>query len=187
MALIWRVRAIGNGIQGAPFYQNFYYAQTTGSASDAKSAVGNFFNESKAEFSAALSWQIQSDVAQIESETGDIISVTSLGSETIQGSKAGEPLPFASQGLLQLRTGVYVGGRELRGRCFLPGFTEGQSAGGKPDNPLVTFFQGTANQYLKGTAQDVSLVVWSRTTGEIAPVANIFMWREWAVLRSRRN
>lgn len=185
MAQIYRVRAIGSTGTSGPCYFNAYYASGDATAEAAKSAVGNFFNESKALWTGV--WTVQGDVALIDTVTDNILSVTALSPDSINGTKAGERLPSMLQMLMQYRTGVYRNGREVRGRAFLPGWAETDSDSGKPNTALVSAMVGFANTWLKDGDGDTQQVIYSRGQATAPAVTTINIWDEWAVLRSRRQ
>lgn len=99
---------------------------------------------------------------------------------------AGNWLPRECQGLAVLRTGVYVAGREVRGRLYLPQPTVGQAdAGGDPSGT----FQSTMNTALTTyrLTSGTPPCIWSKAHGVISPIQSAVMAPYFAVQRRRRD
>jgi hypothetical protein len=96
-------------------------------------------------------------------------------------------MAFATQGLIRWRTGVFIAGRELRGRTFIPGATESRSANGRPDSTYITTAETAAQDLLDNAALGAALVVYSVTHRQVELVQSRSVWGQWAVLRSRRD
>jgi hypothetical protein len=124
-------------------------------------------------------------VATVDSTTGDITALTAVTSQTGTGGSVGDALPYATQGLVRLRTGFFVGGKEIRGRIFIPGLTETDSDIGVPSSFVVGAWN-TAVAALIADANSV-LLVYSRKHAAGEAVVSGSAWNKWAVLRSRRD
>lgn len=96
-----------------------------------------------------------------------------------------EVLPIQTQGLIQWRTGVYVGGREIRGRTFIPAPGEAQSTGGTPAATYRVSWETRADALVAATS--AAPVIWSRARGQAAPITSGTVWPKWATLRTRRD
>jgi hypothetical protein len=148
--------------------------------------MGIFWNARKADVDDSLAVQMDGVVLSIDEETGLPVDATAVDADTFTGTNDTDLLPSMNQGLLQLRTGVYVEGRELRGRIFLPGWGENKSTAGRPSVSTLNDWVASANAELLG-ALDATIVVYSLTHKVFAPVIAITAWNEFAVLRSRRS
>lgn len=181
---MYRVRTTFDGVQGSPYLSTFYFSSALGSAQQAATAAGTFWNSVEPVMVSALNWTLERDVATIDAATGQTTAVTQVSANSGSGSAGAGPLPFSNQGLIRWRTGVFAGGREIRGRTFIPGPTETLSdevptaAYGTTINPAITALIGDANS---------TLVVWSRANGVEEDVTSGDLWNSWAVLRSRRD
>lgn len=104
------------------------------------------------------------------------------------GTAVGEPVPNASQVLLQWRTEAIVSGRRLRGRTFIPGLTSLAVVSGHLGSTALADFTDAAEQFVEDCAGQ--FVVWHRPVGgaggSVAPVTTASVWNELAVQRGRR-
>lgn len=183
---IYRVRTVWTGVAGSPYYTNLYFTEIGGTAQEARNAVNAVFANMLASIRNDLRFTIETDVAVIDEVTGDIERVeTTTTALTGVGTSTEDPLPPADQALMRLRTGVYNGGREIRGRVFVPGGVQTASDGGVPTvahrNELNTRFAVLV------TITSAQWVVWAKSRGAIAVVTSATAWDQWAVLRSRRD
>jgi hypothetical protein len=120
---------------------------------------------------------------QIDSTTGSVVGFWDSGDEiTKDGTDTSNFVTDVSQVLLQMRTGFVVGGRELRGRLFLPGLRVTATSLGNVDSTVATAIQDSANENLNDT-----FAVFSRTHHAWATISSCTVWSEFASLRSRRG
>lgn len=126
-------------------------------------------------------------VDRIDPVTGNIIEVGSATVRSVVGSSVGQFLPLASQGVLEFLTGVFVGGRQVRGKMFVPGIVEDQNEEGVPTSGCITAFEDALNDVNGIDGMNGAWVVWSRANAQTQFVTSSFMWSKWGVLRSRRD
>lgn len=163
-----------------------YFDQGGGTSADAHSAVVAFWNAVKGLITSGTNMTVLGEIDIVDNVTGDIEGQESTDQVIVVGTAAGNPLPPNTQGLIRWRTGVYVGGREIRGRTFVPALTSNSnSAGGVPASTTVSTLT-TAAGSLYGDP-DSELVVWSKTHGQFATVTSASVWSKFATLRSRRD
>lgn len=162
-----------------------YFSQSVGTAADAHAAVAAFWYAISPLVTSALTMTILPEVELVDTASGQVEGIETTDQVTYLGGPTADPLPLASQGLVRWRTGIYTGGREIRGRTFLPGMLETNSTNGKPAGALISAVNAAAGS-LYGDP-DAQLVVYSRTHGVQADVTSASMWTEWAQLRSRRD
>lgn len=162
-----------------------YFAGGEPEVQGALDAALAFWDDLKGVVRQSMIATVESEVADINPASGEIENAYVGVGGTVQGTDAGDTLPTATQGLLRLTTGQYVGGRQIRGRLFLPGPTETSSTGGVP----VPTYLNTALAAGLGLVNDgaTQLVCWSRKNGAAFPVTSASIWQQWAVLRSRRQ
>jgi len=182
---LYRVRTVFSGPQGAPWVNTLYFDAAAGTAQQAATAVRAFWAVLMDPIKSNVTAQVELEVATLNSTTGATEAVSPVTATVLTGLATGEPLPLATQGLIRLRTGVFFAGKEIRGRCFVPGITENFSSTGRPDSALTAYMNTASTGLLAATGTE--LVVWSRTTGQYAPVVTMSPWSEFAVLRSRRD
>ena len=117
--------------------------------------------------------------------SGEQTGAFSTTPQTAVGQASGDPLPYATQGLMRLFTPSFINGRQIRGRAFIPGAVEAASTGAVPIAGYLTAVNSAGGALLGGAAPQ--LAVWSRTHAAASAVASVSTWSQWAVLRSRRD
>lgn len=184
-----RVRVQWTGVEGAPFLSTFYFAGDSAlDAQEAADAVRAFLVAIGTTRRSDLTGQVESEVVRVNPGTGVADAVFPVTSASfIGGGNSTSALPLTTQALLRLRTGTYVGGREIRGRIFLPGYTEEDSTSGKPTATLISTINTNALGTLFSQEPGNELVVWSRTKGQESNVTTATAWTQFASLRSRRD
>lgn len=186
MVNIWRVRTTGSGLTGAPYLSTMYFdASSAQTAQHAADAVHNFWEGCKTQISSAVTMTPQADVYEIDSVTGHPTGVTGVTVTPTVGTAAGTQAPLASQGRIDWHTGVFINGREQRGRTFIPGVVTAASNGGVPSAAYLTGL-ATGIAALFGTA-GANLVIYSRHNHLSTYVTLGKQWSNFAVLRSRRT
>ena len=192
MATVARVRSIWSGpaITGGGVTDHYFF----GSAGDEQGmvdAVHDFWDDMKTGILSPNAVNVSPDVFNINDSDGALVSIVSVGTPpaTVTGAGTGDPLPPATQGLLQWRTAGIVNNRVVRGRTFIPAQGEGGSASGAPDSGLIALYQTAANNLIALVTPQ--LQVWHRplngTGGSSHAVTSASVWQKWAVLRSRRD
>jgi hypothetical protein len=182
---LYRVRTAFSGVQGAPWLSTFYFDAAGGTAQQAATAAGVFWGAVDAGISTSVSWATEAEVATVDDATGQITAITTTTPVTGTGGDSNSALPWVVQGLVSWRTGTFVGGREIRGRTYIPGFTEAQSAAGVPEAATRTFVNAAA--LALETSANAQLVTYSPTKNTSALVSSGSMQTYWAELRSRRD
>lgn len=188
MTELWRVKTLILWDQGGPGVNNFYF-QKTGAydVADAATRMRNFWNDIKAYVSTYYTFNVQSDVEVIDLATGEITGLDDAGTlDPVTGTDDGNLLPVVTQGLVRFRTGQYAGGREIRGRIFIPGATENNNDGGQPDGGYTSTILAAADD-LKTSDLTAGPVIYSPTHHNAAPIVSASVWTKWAELRSRRD
>jgi hypothetical protein len=175
------------GAPGGPYYTNFHFAgDTEGEAEAALDAVEGFWTALQNEVSTLAEGHVLGDVVNINAATGEIDNVFSL-TERVINFGGGEQLPWATQGLIRWRTGDFVGGREIRGRTFVPAPTAEYDSGGQPLPVYQTDVMAAVTPFLTAAAGAGGLVVYSNTHNQASLVSAGSVWNQWAILRSRRD
>lgn len=185
MALINRVRVVWTGVAGTPWYSNFYFANNGADAQGYIAPVGNFMQGISAAIRGDVTMTVEGQVALIDSANGEIQGLGSGSAVAIVGADVEDPLPTSNQVLFNLNTNVFVTGRQLRGKFYMGGLTTFMSADGVPNPAGTPGLLGAMNELI--TLSDEQLVVWSKTTGQVAPVVGASIMPQFAVLRSRRD
>lgn len=175
------------GVAGTPWYVNHYFtnADDQDGADQSVAAVQGFWDALDGLQANEVVGTIESLVSQINPVTGDLTGVWSTAGGSWQGDSAGQLLPVGTAALVQYRTGTFANGREIRGKTFVPGFTE--------DTNTPTGTPGASTQAALVTAANVligadpSFCVYSLMNHQAAIVTSATAWNKYAFLQSRRD
>lgn len=180
-----RVETVLTGPQGSPYLNTMHFDAPDSQlgADDAAGAAALFWSDVDALMGASCAWQVGPVVEVVNPVNGQ---TTGLWNVTVQAGagSASDPVPFASQVTVQLRTGVFVAGREIRGRIFIPCLTETNLVGGRVASAAVTSINVAAATLIGDSA---ALGIWSRVNGTITNVSSASANPNLSVLRSRRD
>lgn len=183
MSNLHRISVVWTGAPGMPGTSTLYGHENGDSTRDQVNAVGTFLGTLAGSLDTRLTATVSGQVEIIDSTNGDITSVDDTGTDVVvEMTDTAQPLPFTSQLLIQFRTGTFFGGRELRGRLFIPGFCEDGNVDGSPDPDVVSGVASSAN-----TMVGHGFAVYSPTKRQWASISAATVWNQWAVLRSRRD
>lgn len=185
MAILHRVRTVFTGVAGTPWYSNQYHYTAGFSSADARVATAEFWTAIANAMSADVDWTVEGQTTLIDSATGLVTGIEPGADQSGSGANAGNELPWQTQCLVNLRTGFYNAGRELRGKMFLPGFVTGNCVDGVFDSVALAVVQAALDVYLD--APDSELVVYSPTHHAYANVTALQAQAKPSVLRSRRD
>nr|CRY97418.1 hypothetical protein [uncultured prokaryote] len=185
MAGNFRFRTVFTGVAGTPWYSNIYFRQGGASVDDCGAALTTFWEAVDAVIFTGVDWAIESAVPILEDSTNEITSVTSWAGADGSGANAAEPLPYSNQAVILWNTGLYTGGRQLQGKCFVPGLTQTANDSGQ----LLAATQATIQTAALALVNDASsvLTVTSPTNLTSGIVNDTVVSRVIGVLRSRRD
>lgn len=176
------------GVAGTPWYNNLYFTWVSGQAQNLVDNVDAFWTDLAAQIKSTISATIEGSVAVINDATGDITSVESVTPGAVTFTGSGDMLPPATQMMLNLFTGTYISGRQLRGKVFLPGMIETACDSDGSPNAGFTGAQETAMEDLIAASSSPGpLRVFSPTHLTSAVVQGTQAMSRFAVLRSRRD
>lgn len=194
MVAIARVRTVFTGVAGTPWYSNLYFQASPGTATQRNEAVRVFWGTLGNVIHQSIAFNVEAENAIIEDTTGVITGFESGDAETGVGLATGDPLPWATQGLIQEICEIVVEGRRLRGRTFVPGATETYNVNGIPTSDYRAQLQSSADALILASSTFGTWQVWSRPQGLPTPrsgtsdnVETCNVWNKWAQLRSRRD
>lgn len=180
-----RVRVGMTGPPGAPYVATHYFAESDATAvAAATAAVAALWGAWDAQMTNQITWEIENEVTVL-TEAGTVTGSFLVDGQTGTGSGTSEPLPIAAQALCQWRTGVYLAGREVRGRTFIPGLTSGANDDGMLLQANRNLIDSAALTYVG--ASGCTPVVWSRARAQAIPISGGFAWSQFAMLTSRRD
>lgn len=182
-----RVKVEWTGLPGSPFLSTFIFGTTgSGGAADARAGVVAFMDALEPFYTSALTASLITEVQEFDVATGDVSSSFPIAPSTHVGTLAGSRLAPTTQGLIRLRTGTFVGGREVRGKVFVPGVgTSSALATGDPNTTYTNGLQAAAQALIDYSP--AAWLVWSRASGTAPVVTSASVWNRFAVLRSRRD
>jgi hypothetical protein len=176
----------GPGVVGGGLNLTYWGGTTGGEAEAATDAMHTFWDDLNGALTNEVTFALDTVVNVVDPATGDVTGaigpVTTF--DPVQGTDGTHTLPLATQGLIHLRTGTYVAGREVRGRIFVPCFGEDMSEAGAPNAAAIGAMQTAINNLLGAI---VGLKVFSRTHNVELAVISGQVSPKWAVLRSRRD
>ncbi len=181
---LYRVRTAWTGGPGGGLLSTHYFESLGGTAAAANTAVGALWTALASTISNTLTARTEAAVFLIDENTGQPTGIDAVTPITVAGGSAADPLPYTSQAVIQWRTGTFIGGRELRGRTFVPGMTEGNNTAGVP----IAGFQTTVNAAAAALIADANsaFCIYSPTNATFDTVVTGQCWSQWGVLRSRR-
>lgn len=182
----FRVATTITGPFGSPGYNRLHFDSLsfpgqTGAEAAATAAV-NWWAAVSVRISNTLTFQVEPEVLEVDSTGSTVAAYVVPTRPEVKGTETADPLPWSTQGLVRLRTGVYVAGREVRGRIFIPGMTELGNTGGRPTASARTIIDAAAAVLADN---DPALQVLGAAGPQV--VAGASMWNEWAYLSSRRD
>lgn len=191
-----RVRTTFTGMTSGPgLATHFFTGESQSIADDAAAAVGAFWDALEPRMVGYGTWAVESQVSQLDPATGELEAVYNVTPVSGTGSNGTQQLALATQGLLQLRTGAIVNGRQLRGRLYIPGPTEDGNTDGRPVAAYRDALSGAGASLIADAGNE--WVVWSRPfagsegnpprEGTTVSVISAVAWNEWGIIRSRRD
>ena len=124
-------------------------------------------------------------VRKVNVASGEPVGLSNTTPATGTGGSGNGPIPLASQGLVRWLTGVFVDGRELRGRLFIPGVQGARTENGRPTSTFLSNVAGFVNEFLSN--YESSFVIYSRAHRQMENVPAASIWGQWAILRRRRD
>ena len=182
---LWRVNTEWSGGQGVPYLSTHYFDTSAGTVNDAIASVQTFWTAVKSRISDQLSWTIPGDVTVIDVATGQPTGIAAGILQAGAGTDGSDPGPWAAQGLIRWRTGVFVNGREVRGRTFIPGITDAGVVDGVLNTFAVDEFNGAGAALISDAATIFG--IYSRKSHTFHAAVAASAWTQLAVLRSRRD
>lgn len=185
-----RVETIVTGVPGAPYYIRGHFDALDSDPDDMIAAWHTFntggVGATTTNFPTGASIVTSGVINLVDPATDSVVGVLS-GSSISSGGTGTSPLaPLASQVLTNWRTGIYVGGREVRGKHFRPLITENVVAdNGTLDATAAVAYRALAIALIDNA--DTRFVVYSKKQGRWEVVNNATIWQQLAVMRSRRD
>lgn len=187
MSLLWRVRTEFTGPEGLPGLNVTHWRKEPLFGTTAVVArIEDFWTGMRGLLTTGLTIRVDPEIDVIDEATGQLVDVVSETTENITGLDTDPPLPWEVQGLASVTTGLFVNGRRLRGRMFIPGLCTDSLSGGKffESNRGDTETRWTA---FTSAGLDAVFCVYSTTHHVSEPQQNAIVRSDFASLRSRRD
>lgn len=163
----------------------FFDATSPLTAQDAATAVHNFWDGIKVHLDQSYHLQVDPNVETIDYTTGLATGATGVSTSPVVGANTNDPVPWGTQGLLQIRTPVFINGRQQRGRIFIPGPCENDNTGGVPSTTYKADVLAAAATLISDINSNLQVYSRKNHLGSVVTVAAI--WAKWANLRTRRD
>jgi len=187
---VFQVTTTFSGPAGTPWMNRLYFDSITGQlAQDAADAVGAFWGACDALIRNDVTWTTGTNVETLDEVSGALVGLNTVTASTGTGADSTTDMATVLQALVQWRTGVIVGDRELRGRTFIPGLTQNVNNGGVLTGAAQTAFAAAAAALIADA--DADFGIWHRPVNEAngafheAVTGSVPL--RFSVLRSRRD
>lgn len=166
---------------------NMYFDEVAENAQVCADTAASLWEGLDGNMNSGVDWTTEANVAELNPATGALLNIVTTDPTGGTGSGSGDMGARAAQVLIEWHTGVFAGGREIRGKTFVPGIVQSASAGdGSVDSTLVTALAAFVGTWLVEPG-NATPGVWSRKNGVIHPIATGAVANQFAVLRSRRD
>lgn len=188
MATIRRVRTVMTGVAGTPWYTNTYHTFVAGAGQGCVDALRDFWTAWAGALDNSVTALVEGDTALLDDVTGAITGIDAVISRTVTFTGATAALPPANQVVMNMFTGTFIGGRQLRGKMFIPGnLAVSSDANGAVVTSIRTGVVTHGTALIANTSAPGPLRIWSRKNGTSAVVNAISSPTQFGVLRSRRD
>lgn len=185
MSTLYRVRTAITGGPGGSELNTLYFNKAVGTAQNAADAVRAFWAALAGVINSPYRMTVEPLVYTIDSATGLATMTEGTSTTQVSGGDGNDALPPATNGVVRAHTGLFIAGRELTGKIWIPGPTENQSTGGVPAATYTAAVNTALTHILPGGSTD--WVIWSRKHLQFFTVTSASPWNLWGSLRSRRS
>lgn len=183
---MWKVTQVATGVAGAPYYFVGYFDQAAGTAQQAADAWRAFLGTTAGNHQTPYAFQPITVVDLVDPVDGDLLGTANVSVGSLQFTSTTFSLPASNQVVVGWRTGVYINGREVRGRTNIARIpVSGADAQGAVNPTLATTIQGRITTLLSNATAD--FVLWSKKNGTWETVTSGYTAANFGVLRSRRD
>lgn len=183
---VWKVRHLISGTYvTGDGYNTLYFDSAGGTAQQAATAATAFWTGVRDLIHTSTTITLQTEVVEIDVGTKQPNGVDTVAAASVTGNASEDPMSPLNQAVVNWRTGVFVNGRERRGRTFIPALTEGDWNSGAWA-PTRASAVTTAISTLIGAA-NAELCVYSPTHAAATAVSGGSLKTKMSYLRSRRD
>nr|CRY97411.1 hypothetical protein [uncultured prokaryote] len=164
---------------------NFYFDDDPSIPGFYGEFVAAFWDEVSGAMFTPVRWEVEAEVTYLEDTTGQTTAVGTWAGASGTGKTNIDPLPYSTQFQVDWLTGVYAGGRQIRGKTYIPGLTEDTTTGGVFNSNVVGPYLDAATQLISDG--NGAMRVYSPTRNTSAVITGATTTPKPAVLRSRRD
>ncbi len=182
-----RIRTEFTGVAGSPAYSNLYFDASTLDAGVYQTAVLDMWGALTNLIEDGVTATMINPIPIIDVTTGQVVDVAVGDGGSAAMADSGDPLPPMTNGLMQFHTGTFVGGREIRGRSFVPYPTEAANTGGGPNSTYKTAVLNAFDAMNGSGGANGAFCIYSRAHHRFEYVSSMTIWDKWGSLRSRRD
>lgn len=180
---VQRVRTVWSGAPGLPGYTNTFFSVPS-PAQELIDSVRDAWTVLVADINTNVTATVEATVMNLDVLSGKFTGATAGVARTVDMTALGQALPLQVQGLIFLSTGEFVNGHELKGRWFVPGWTENDNSTGVPSSNAILKMINVVNTLI---ATPHGLCVYSPTHHVSADVISGSSPTHWGGLVSRRQ
>lgn len=180
--------------------------EDSGGAAFVRSALDAFWTACMPVVDTGFTFTLDPVLYVMDPATGAVSGTLPVATFTKTGSDSAGRAPNQLQYVIQFKTGAYIGGRNLRGRVYVPGVSEFGISGGGLHASAVTALQGAGDGLV--SAASAQFGIWSRPqearqlfdsrtgqlkksyparAGQLADAETASVWNKFGTLRSRRD
>lgn len=185
-----KITAVWTGLSGLPGTTTMYFDADALELGDLLTGLDEFWTgivtmggTGSQGLQLGLTITLENEIPIINIASGAVVDYQAI-SETHEylGNGTAEPLPPATQMLIEWKTTAVAGTRRLRGRTFLGGLTEDHNSNGVPASTHADTVEALA-----ASLSAESMGIYSPTHHIAAGPSATLVWNRFAVLRSRRD
>lgn len=185
-----KITAVWTGLSGLPGTTTMYFDADALELGDLLTGLDEFWTgivtmggTGSQGLQSGLTITLENEIPIIEISSGHVVDYQAISeSHSYAGNGTAEPLPPATQMLIEWKTTSVAGTRRLRGRTFLGGLTEDHSTNGAPASTHMSTVQALAD-----SLSAESMAIFSPTHNVADGPSAVVVWNRFAVLRSRRD
>jgi len=164
---------------------NLFVSDNDPAGTGLPAALSTFYNDYADHCNGSVSFNLEPEYREFNPATGQTIALhTFPGAQlwTQVGTASLTSTPDQTAVLVRWRTGVWVAGRQITGRTYLP-YPSQSTGGGSISNAVVNDIQASATALVNATVMQI----WSRKNGTTALPTSASVWNEYASQRRRRD
>lgn len=156
-----------------------------GGAQDSVDTVRDFWASLSTWLNQSVTAHVLGSVEIVDPITGQPTGIDSVLQRDVAFTNPADALPWQTQGLIYWNTGTWIGGRQVRGRTFIPANVENlNDTNGQPTSALLNQLN-TSAQLISNSSTSVP-GVYSRKHHNTYPIVSHTVRTTWSVMKTRR-